>query len=431
MDRYNERGEKISTSEIGLDIVFFKDRKPDYFPAALAKISKVRDILKNKCAIELMPIYGTLLGVTRDGHLLPHDDDFDFCYISRKDSNEEICSEAAKVVQCLREAEINVVISSFGFMQIYLDDTKFNIYVGWVSQGNMFLYFGIPDGISTDLADTNGTLEFYGQKFPSPSDPKHLLQAIYGEEWDRTNHKFSYSKRLQFHKNFNFLISGWPKQTGNDYWNAFYRKRNIPDYPSQFAISLMPELYPQSYILDIGCGNGRDALFFAQHGHHVVGIDASKAGVNTALENARKQVLTANFMPVNVYDISSYAYFIEHHRECFDVIYARFFIHAIDPSGEMSFWQIAKSCIKKNGKVYIEVRTVNDALRMSGKKISETERISDHYRRFIDPSVLIKNAENNGFSLEYKVIGQGMAKFRGEDPEVIRCTFNIASIIKK
>ena len=105
------------------------------------------------------------------------------------------------------------------------------------------------------------------------------------------------------------------------------------------------------------------------------------------------------------------------------MIYARFFIHAIDHSGEMSFWKIAKSCIKKSGKVYVEARTVNDTLRMSGKKISETESIFGHYRRFIEPSVLIKNAESNEFSLTYKVIGQGMAKFREEDPEVTRCTF--------
>lgn len=431
MDRYNDRGEKLSKNKSGLDVILFKDRKPDFFPTALAKISKVRDILRNKCAIELIPMYGTLLGIIRDGQLIPHDDDFDFCYISRKDSDEEICSEAVMVVQYLRAAEIKVAISSFGFMQIYLDETNFNIYVGWERQGSLFLYFGIPDGIPAELGRANGSLEIYSRIFPSPSDPRHVLKAIYGEGWDSPNPKFSYSKRIQFHKNFNFLISGWPKQTGNEFWDAVYRKRNMPDYPSQFAISLMPELQASSNILDIGCGNGRDALFFSQHGHHVVGIDASKAGISAALENGRNHGLTANFLHVNVYDPSSYVHFIEHHTECFDVIYARFFIHAIDHSGEMSFWKIAKSCIKKNGKVYIEARTVNDPLRMSGKIISETESISGHYRRFIEPSVLIKNAENNGFSLAYKVIGQGMAKFREEDPEMTRCTFNSVPLLKK
>lgn len=424
MIRYNDRGEKLSKNKTGLDVVLFKDRKPDFFPKALAEIAKIRDVLRKECAIELIPIYGTLLGSIRDGQLLPHDDDFDFCYVSRKDSAEEICSEAVTLVNCLTSAGIKVLISSFGFMQVFLDKTSFNIYLGWEREGSLFLYFGIPDGIPAQFGKADGVLELHGQTFPSFSEPEQVLKAIYGDEWDNPNPKFSYSKRIQFHKNFNFLISGWPKQTGNEFWDSVYRKKNIPEYPSQYAISLMPELQPGCNILDVGCGNGRDALFFSQHGHHVVGIDGSKAGVTAALDSGRSHGLTANFMHVNVYEPSSYSKFIEHHRECFDVIYARFFIHAIDHSGEMSFWQIAKACLKKNGRVYIEARTVNDPLRVTGKKISETESIAGHYRRFIEPSVLVKNAENDGFKAEYNVVGQGMAKFRDEDPEVIRCTFS-------
>lgn len=423
MTRYNDRGEKISKNKSGIDVVLFKDRKPDFFPSALAEIATVRDIIKDKCAIDLVPSYGTLLGIIRDGQLMPHDDDFDFCYISRKGSDEEICIEAVTLVECLRAAGIKLIISSFGFIQVLLDEATFNIYLGWERQDSLFLYFGIPDGIPAKLGEANGTLEIYGQIFPTQSDPKPLLEAIYGEEWGSPNQKFSYPKRIQFHKNFNFLVSGWPKQTGNEFWDTVYKKRNIPDYPSQYAISLMPELQPCSNILDIGCGNGRDALFFSQHGHQVVGIDGSKAGINAALENALGHGLHASFLQVNIYEPGSYNKFNEHHRECFDAIYARFFIHAIDYSGEMSFWQIAKSCLNKNGRIYIEARTVNDPFRVSGKKISESESISGHYRRFIEPSILIKNAEDAGFSLVYKVVGQGMAKFREEDPEVVRCTF--------
>ena len=84
MDRYNDRGERLSKSKNGLDVIYFEDRKWDYFPIALARISEIRDILRNQCAIELIPMYGTLLGIVRDGQLLPQDYDFDFCYISRK-----------------------------------------------------------------------------------------------------------------------------------------------------------------------------------------------------------------------------------------------------------------------------------------------------------------------------------------------------------
>ena len=69
--------------------------------------------------------------------------------LARKIQMKRFVLRLLMVVQCLRSAGINVIISSFGFMQIYLDDTNFNIYVGWEQQGSMFLYFGIPDGIPT------------------------------------------------------------------------------------------------------------------------------------------------------------------------------------------------------------------------------------------------------------------------------------------
>jgi SAM-dependent methyltransferase len=423
MTRYNDRGEKISKNNSGADVVLFKDRKPDFFPLAAAEIARVRDILRDGCSVELMPIYSTLLGVSRDGKLMPHDYDFDFCYISRKSSDEEVCAEAVRVVECLKAAGIKVVISSFGFMQIYSGEITFNIYLGWERQGKLLLYFGITEGIPVEYFNAKGTLELFGQTFASSSDPKHVLKAIYGEGWECPNPNFSYPKRVQFHKNFNFLISGWPKQTGKEFWDTFYKRRNIPEYPSQFAISLMPELKPCSSILDIGCGNGRDSLFFSSQGHHVVGGDGSKTGLSVASENAEAHGLGATFLHVNIYEPGSYNKFIEHHRECFDAIYARFFIHAIDISGEISFWRIAKSCLNRAGKIYIEARTVNDPFRVTGKKISETESISGHYRRFIEPGLLVKNAEEAGFSLVYMVVGQGMAKFREEDPEVVRCTF--------
>lgn len=40
-------------------------------------------------------------------------------------------------------------------------------------------------------------------------------------------------------------------------------------------------------VLDIGCGQGRDSLFIARHGHQVVGVDISPSGIRD-LEKAAK-----------------------------------------------------------------------------------------------------------------------------------------------
>lgn len=44
-------------------------------------------------------------------------------------------------------------------------------------------------------------------------------------------------------------------------------------------------------VLDIGCGQGRDALFIARMGHSVVGIDLSANGIRDLVNTANKESL--------------------------------------------------------------------------------------------------------------------------------------------
>jgi 2-polyprenyl-3-methyl-5-hydroxy-6-metoxy-1,4-benzoquinol methylase len=44
-------------------------------------------------------------------------------------------------------------------------------------------------------------------------------------------------------------------------------------------------------VLDLGCGQGRDALFIARMGHQVVRVDISKTGITQMLEEAKREGL--------------------------------------------------------------------------------------------------------------------------------------------
>lgn len=45
-------------------------------------------------------------------------------------------------------------------------------------------------------------------------------------------------------------------------------------------------------VLDLGCGQGRDALFIARKGHTVLGVDLSETGIFQMLMDARKESLS-------------------------------------------------------------------------------------------------------------------------------------------
>ena len=89
-----------------------------------------------------------------------------------------------------------------------------------------------------------------------------------------------------------------------DHWAVFYKtqahqsKYNIP---SQFSAFIAQEVDPSYLMIDIGCGNGRDSIFFAQHGFQVVAIDASENGLSVAADIAGKNNITSiAFDQVNV-----------------------------------------------------------------------------------------------------------------------------------
>ena len=48
-----------------------------------------------------------------------------------------------------------------------------------------------------------------------------------------------------------------------EYWNKYYEKNSAPVEPSLFAKYVAEELQPGKTLLELGCGNGRDSLFFS------------------------------------------------------------------------------------------------------------------------------------------------------------------------
>ena len=67
----------------------------------------------------------------------------------------------------------------------------------------------------------------------------------------------------------------------------------------------------------------------------------------------------------------------------------------------------------------IEARTIYDDFFGVGKKISKYEYYTDHYRRFIDPSIFKRKLEKK-FKILFFKVDKNFAKFKNEDPKVMR-----------
>jgi SAM-dependent methyltransferase len=201
-----------------------------------------------------------------------------------------------------------------------------------------------------------------------------------------------------------------------DYWETYYAAQGIPrvPVPSQFAIFVQGELSSPVFVVDIGCGMGRDALYFASNGHSVVGVDAATAAVKRCTAAAQALRLSAQFVASSVGDASLHqrlSALRDGARAA--LIYARFFLHAVDEATEAEFLALAASLSRTGDLLALEFRTIRDRA---------LEKVTcSHYRRFIEPAALLSRAYQKGYVSEYFVEGFGFAKYKTDDAYVARC----------
>ena len=66
--------------------------------------------------------------------------------------------------------------------------------------------------------------------------------------------------------------------------------------PSGFAQEVSGLLPPGARVLDLGCGEGRDSVFFATKGFQVTGVDVSRAGLAKAERLARERGVAVRWL---------------------------------------------------------------------------------------------------------------------------------------
>ena len=173
------------------------------------------------------------------------------------------------------------------------------------------------------------------------------------------------------------------KKTLINYWNNFYRnKKKLRE--SSFARFVLKNIKKRKNfkIIDIGCGNGRDSFFFSKKKFYVTGVDISSKAIkeNKVFENKYLQFLR--------FDIEKNKL-----NKKFNIIYIRFFLHAIDTYGEKKLLDLIKNISNKDSLVFFEFRNCRDTIFGKSKIYKNNEVIEfekGHYRRIIDPKIFIQ-----------------------------------------
>jgi len=211
-----------------------------------------------------------------------------------------------------------------------------------------------------------------------------------------------------------------------EYWEEFYRKAsNINDLVrcSTFAEFCQDNFFSETKsIVDLGCGTGRDALYFAYRGHDVLAIDQS-LDANLVRQNPHYNLeyLATDFIRPKYYkeegDVTEY----HPTSRRLNVFYSRFTLHSITKEEQEDLLSVVSRCLEPNGLFCIEARTVNDPKFGVGEHISDTTYFSDgHARRFIDSGEFLNTVLSMGFKLRYFNECNNLSVHKDDNPVLMR-----------
>ena len=199
-----------------------------------------------------------------------------------------------------------------------------------------------------------------------------------------------------------------------EYWNEYYKERAKDVLvPSDFAKYIAERLQPGVQVLELGCGNGRDSLYFLRQGFRVTAVDASDFAIGLLKEEVadRARFVCGDFVECK-----------EIYGGKYDCIYSRFTLHAITKEQEDRLLRNVFGALCSDGLFCIEARTVHDDIYGLGEEVGHNEFIyNDHFRRFIETEEFREKLESIGFSVVSLEENTGFSKTAESDPVLMRC----------
>ena len=307
--------------------------------------------------------YGSLLGAVRNGKLIGHDTDTDMAYLSNFSHPADIARESFALERFLVDRgwtmqRLRVGLTRAVFRDRSGDLRHIDIFIsshdGTHFYLNPFVFTELP---RSALAPVSMVI-FEGVEIPAPADPGAVLAATYGPSYLVPDPSFSYSDRPRSLRRRSYSWMG-------DYrmqltaWQRQFRGGRRPPAASDFARRVAKQAPDDATIVDVGCGRGGDALWFARQGHRVVGIDYANRPLRQLRTRAENQGLRAEFRRVSLYDVrTSLAVGAQLAGESGDlVLISRHLLDVLKLEGRRNFWLLCRTALLRGGTLHLRFRT--------------------------------------------------------------------------
>jgi cyclopropane fatty-acyl-phospholipid synthase-like methyltransferase len=149
-----------------------------------------------------------------------------------------------------------------------------------------------------------------------------------------------------------------------EFWENFYIDRNkeIPFFkikgPDENLVEYFKNGLAPNRVLELGCGPGRNAVYMAKKGCKVDALDIAENAIEWAKERAMEEGVDIDFHCVSVFDFD-----FEPHS--YDFIYDCGLFHHLAPHRRLTYIEMIKKALKKDGHFGIVCFNTDGALETS------------------------------------------------------------------
>jgi SAM-dependent methyltransferase len=381
---------------------------------------RLRAILAEVYGYDVFFIYGTLLGAVREAGVIGHDLDLDVAYVSELRDGRAAAQELKEIAYLLIERGFDIEAKRNALHIADPSDhaLKIDLFHLYFDAGDTIKFpFGIAGTTQIPLADWHGTkeIDFCGGRGLVPVNDEQFVEHIYGAGWRSPNPGFDWDRD----RTTRDFAGALPYPVNREiYWANFYAHHAPFEAPSSFFDTLSRRADLPATVIDLGCGDGRDSVAFAELGRTVVGLDWSAAALGTAAGRAGRAGVAerARFVRCDVTVAAQLAEQLSTAVSAADgpvLFYLRLLLGAVTDKDQVALLRTIAAAARPGDLLAAEFRTTADE--------SRPKAFRRHFRLFQDgPAVGAMLRESLGFEVLDEEQGTGLAPYEQEDPDLYR-----------
>ncbi|GAB2484990.1 LicD family protein [Jatrophihabitans fulvus] len=382
------------------------DRDEAWRREVFALADGVDAVLRERFGLSTFLAYGSLLGAAREGGAIAHDDDLDLGYLSGHSDPVAVGRELHDVASALLDA--GWVVEPYGPLLHVLapgSPRRVDLFPHFFdADDRLAVPWGVAGTAPVARADW-GTLHdvpFGGRTARVPSGAEAVLTLLYGTSWRLPQPGFSW--RLDRRRDWPEAFL--PRQGQNElYWREFHSHTRFDD-PSPFALALVEDA--PRVVVDLGCGDGRDAAAFAAAGRAVLALDVADAALHPARQRPDVEVVRCD-----VADPDALAAALAARPPGPALFHARFLLHALTAHERAVVLAGVTAAAAPGDRLALEFRHATDRPLVKNRRAG--------LREFVDgDAVAALLRDDHGWTLEQADHGTGRSPYRDEDPDLYR-----------